>query len=141
MKGASCSFDLYPIITNDTMEKQIVIFDGECNLCNGVVGWLLKFAPTDIFHFVPFQSPLGQHLLVEYGFPTHDLTTVILFDGSGSHTHSDGFLRIISKIPKWQPVGAFFAFIPKILRDTIYKIASRNRVKWFGKSNACSVSF
>lgn len=121
--------------------KDIVIFDGECNLCNGVVGWLLKFAPEDLFHFTPFQSPEGQHFLKQYGFPTAQLDTVILIDADGPKTHSDGFLKIVSKIPKWQRVAALLAFIPKLVRDGIYKIASKNRVKWFGKSRSCTISF
>ncbi len=120
--------------------KDIIIFDGECNLCNGVVGWLLKFAPQDLFDFVPFQSPYGQELLKSNGFPTQQLDTVILIDNSGLHTHSDGFLRVISKIPKWQRVAALLAFIPRLLRDYIYKTASKHRLLWFGTSNSCTIS-
>ena len=123
------------------MEKSIIVFDGECNLCNGVVGWLLKFAPEETFQFVPFQSPRGQELLIEHNFPTKELTTVIFFDEKGPHTHSDGFLKIVERIPKYRLVAALLAFIPRIIRDTIYNLASRNRVKWFGKSDACAISF
>ena len=120
--------------------KDIIIFDGECNLCNGVVGWLLKYAPEELFSFVPFQSPKGQALLVENGFDTHRLDTVILIDNQGVHTHSDGFLRVISKIPKWERVAALLAFIPRLLRDFVYKTASKHRVKWFGTSRSCAIS-
>jgi len=122
-------------------EKDIIIFDGECNLCNGVVGWLLKFAPKDLFSFVAFQSPQGQALLKTHGFPTQQLDTVILIDDLGIHTHSDGFLQLISKIPKWKRVAALLAFIPRMIRDSFYKLASRNRVKWFGNSQSCTVGF
>lgn len=124
-----------------TMRQSTIIFDGECSLCNGVVGWLLKFAPKDIFEFVAFQSPKGQRLLQKHNFPTTALTTVILIDENGAHTHSDGFLKIVSKIPKWKLVAALLAYIPRIIRDTIYNLASRNRVRWFGKSKTCTVSF
>ncbi|WP_203258480.1 thiol-disulfide oxidoreductase DCC family protein [Hyunsoonleella ulvae] len=123
------------------MKKDIIIFDGECNLCNGVVGWLLKFAPANLFQFVAFQSPYGQQLLKTYGYPTHQLDTVILIDEAGVKTHSDGFLKIVSKIPKWQRVAALLAFIPRLIRDGIYKMASKNRVAWFGKSKSCTISF
>ncbi len=123
------------------MEKNRIVFDGECNLCNGVVGWLLSFAQKDVFEFVAFQSPMGQRLLKAHNYPTTRLTTVILFDENGSHTHSDGFLKIISKIPKWCLAAALLAFIPRIIRDTIYNLASKNRILLFGKSNACTVSF
>ncbi|AXT51770.1 DUF393 domain-containing protein [Aquimarina sp. BL5] len=124
-----------------SLNKSIIIFDGECNLCNGVVGWLMQFAPEDLFHFIPFQSPQGQKLLKEHGYPTQRLDTVILIDENGSHTHSDGFLRIVSKIPKWKRVAALLAFVPRMLRDGIYRLASRNRVKWFGQSQSCTINF
>ncbi len=124
-----------------TQPKSVIIFDGECNSCNGVVGWLLKFAPVNTFKYVAFQSPQGQELLMQYGFPTKTLDTVILIDEDSVKTHSDGFLKIVSKIPRWQRVAAFLAFIPRLIRDTIYKIASKHRVKWFGKSQSCTISF
>ncbi|MEP2935879.1 MAG: DCC1-like thiol-disulfide oxidoreductase family protein [Gilvibacter sp.] len=121
--------------------KDIIIFDGECNLCNGVVGWLLKFAPADIFSFIPFQSPKGQEFLILYDFPTERLDTVILIDPKGVHTHSDGFLRVVSKIPKWKRVATLLAFVPRMLRDFVYVTASKNRVKWFGNSKSCTINF
>ncbi|GAA4272778.1 DUF393 domain-containing protein [Aquimarina gracilis] len=121
--------------------KSTIIFDGECNLCNGVVGWLLKFAPKDIFEFVPFQSPKGQGFLKQYNYPLERLETVILIDENGSHTHSDGFLKIVSKIPRWRLVAALLAFVPRMIRDAIYNLASRNRVKWFGQSKSCTINF
>ncbi|MGC6430296.1 MAG: thiol-disulfide oxidoreductase DCC family protein [Jejuia sp.] len=126
----------------DTTEtKAIIVFDGECNLCNGVVGWLLKFAPVNTFKFIPFQSSRGQELLTQHHFPTTTLDTVILIDEDGVQTHSDGFLKIVSKIPKWQRVAALHAFIPRLICDSIYKMASKYRVKWFGKSQSCTISF
>ncbi len=121
--------------------KNRIIFDGECNLCNGVVGWLMKFAPVDVFEFIAFQSPKGQELLKQYGYPLDNLETVILIDEDGAHTHSDGFLKIVSKIPKWRLVAALLAFVPRIIRDSIYNLASRNRVRWFGQSNSCTINF
>ena len=123
------------------LTKDIIIFDGECNLCNGVVGWLLKFAPEDLFQFVAFQSNYGQQLLTKHGFPTKQLDTVILIDENGVKTHSDGFLKIVSKIPKWQRVAALLGFIPRLIRDFIYKTASKNRLKWFGQSKSCTIDF
>ncbi len=121
--------------------KNTIIFDGECNLCNGVVGWLLKFAPERIFQFVPFQSPQGQEFLKQYNYPLERLETVILIDENGPHTHSDGFLKIVSKIPRWRLVAALLAFVPRMIRDAIYNLASRNRVKWFGQSKSCTINF
>lgn len=121
-------------------EKDIVIFDGECSLCNGVVGWLLKLAPPSIFEFVAFQSPRGQDLLRQNNRDTTSLDTVILIDNDGLHTHSDGFLRIVSYIPKWHRVSALLAFIPRLIRDFLYKTASKHRVHWFGSASSCIIN-
>lgn len=120
--------------------RDIIIFDGECSLCNGVVGWLLKFAPSSTFEFVPFQSPKGQSLLRHYNWGTEQLDTVILIDTQGLHTHSDGFLRIVSNIPKWQRLAALLAFIPRLIRDFVYKTASRYRLRLFGTSSSCAIT-
>ena len=124
-----------------TIQKSIVVFDGECNLCNGVVGWLLRFAPSDIFRFVAFQSTEGQSILKKYNFPLERLETVILLDEYGVNTRSDGFLKIVSSIPRWRVVAALLTYIPRIVRDTIYNVASRNRMKWFGKATSCTINF
>ncbi|MEM8847410.1 MAG: DUF393 domain-containing protein [Bacteroidota bacterium] len=122
------------------MEKSVIIFDGECNLCNGVVGWLLKNAQMDVFNFVPFQSSYGQEILRNNGFETDNLETVVLLDEQGVHTLSDGFLRILSKIPEWKSLAVVFSLVPRFMRDGVYKLAARNRVRWFGKSQFCTVN-
>ncbi|MEM9363531.1 MAG: DCC1-like thiol-disulfide oxidoreductase family protein [Bacteroidota bacterium] len=122
------------------MEKSIIIFDGECNLCNGVVGWLLRNIDMDIFDYVPFQSSYGQEILRNNGFKTDTLETVVLLDEFGVHTLSDGFLGIIAKIPEWSLLATTLSIVPRFIRDGIYRIAAKNRVRWFGKSQFCTVS-
>ena len=71
--------------------RDAIVFDGECNLCNGIVGWLLNNGAADEFEMIAFQSPNGQQILHDYGFPTDRLETVVLMTASGIKTHSDGF--------------------------------------------------
>nr|WP_299000181.1 DUF393 domain-containing protein [uncultured Allomuricauda sp.] len=122
------------------MEKSVIVFDGECNLCNGVVGWLLKNADVDVFNFVPFQSNYGQEILRNNGFETDNLETVVLLDEKGVHTLSDGFLRILAKLPQWKSLATIFGWVPRFIRDSVYRLAAKNRVRWFGKSQFCTVN-
>lgn len=124
-----------------SQNQNIIIYDGICNLCNGVVGWVFKNAPKDKFQFVPFQSRRGQELLTLNNFRTDRLDTVILFEGDTIYTKSTGFLKIVSKMPNWRLVSQVLGVIPRIFRDTIYDTASRNRIKWFGNNTAmCTVN-
>ncbi len=70
----------------------------------------MNFAPKDLLQFVAFQSTYGQSLLNEHGIETDRLDTVILIDQNGVNTHSDGFIRIISKMPK-RETGCILACI------------------------------
>ncbi|WP_411031080.1 thiol-disulfide oxidoreductase DCC family protein [Spongiimicrobium sp. 3-5] len=122
-------------------KENIIIFDGECRLCNGVVTNILRFSPDKNFRFVAFQSWEGKTLLKANNFAVERLETVILIDEQGVHTHSDGFLKILSKIPKFQKVARLMTLVPKIIRDFIYTTAAKKRVQWFGKSKTCTIVF
>ncbi|WP_222984956.1 thiol-disulfide oxidoreductase DCC family protein [Flagellimonas meishanensis] len=121
------------------MEKSIIIFDGECNLCNGVVAWLIRTSNSSFFDFVPFQSARGQQILACNGLETDTLETVVLVDENGLHTLSDGFLKIIGKVPKYQLLARVLGLPPRFARDGFYSFVAKNRVRLFGKSAYCRV--
>ncbi len=131
--------DRYPMKT-ETATTSIIIFDAECALCNGVVGWLFSYAPSSVFEFVPFQSPKGQKRLKELGFSGTSLETVILIEADTILTHSDGFLKILTAIPGWKGIASFLALIPRLFRDGIYKFAAKYRLQLFGSSGSCALT-
>ncbi len=115
--------------------ENVVIFDGDCNLCNGVAAWVMKRAKKDTFRFIPFESCEGQLLLERYQFPLDRLDTVIFVKRDIPHTLSDGFIKIIIELPRWRRLAVIVALIPSKWRDAVYRVAAKNRVQWFG-SNA-----
>ncbi|OWP85683.1 thiol-disulfide oxidoreductase, partial [Flavobacterium covae] len=48
-------------------DKQIILFDGVCNLCNYWVQYIIKHDKNDIFRFVTLESELGQEVLQYLG--------------------------------------------------------------------------
>lgn len=121
------------------LKTPVIIFDGDCTLCNGVVSWVIKQTPKNAFVFVPFRSKYGQDLLKTYQFPLHQLETVILVKDGQVFTYSDGFLKIIALIPNYKYLSSVLSMVPRVIRDTVYKTAAKNRVKWFGQSTTCTV--
>jgi predicted DCC family thiol-disulfide oxidoreductase YuxK len=41
----------------------ILLFDGVCKVCNGVVNWLIDRDPKGAFRFASLQSEVGRALL------------------------------------------------------------------------------
>lgn len=46
---------------------KIILFDGDCNLCNRSVRFIIRHDPAARFHFASLQSGTGQRLLREAG--------------------------------------------------------------------------
>lgn len=78
----------------DPREQPIVLFDGVCQLCAGVVRFAIARDPEARFRFAPLQSPLAQALLERHGCDPGALDTVVLVDGDGAHVRSSAALRI-----------------------------------------------
>ena len=119
--------------------RSLIIFDGQCNLCNGVVGWMLRRDGGDRYKFIPFRSADGQAMLKERGFPLDRLDSVIVIDRSLVYTKSDGFLKMMEELQGWNLLARSVKVIPRSLRDAVYVFASRNRVRLFGQASACVI--
>jgi predicted DCC family thiol-disulfide oxidoreductase YuxK len=63
-------------------ESHIVLFDGVCNLCIGIVNFIIKRDSEKKFRFAALQSESGQMLLKEYGISSTDINTLIYISGN-----------------------------------------------------------
>lgn len=115
----------------------IVIFDGVCNLCNGVVAWIIPRDPANHVHFAALQSPAGQRLLQAHAIDTAYTDSVIVIDGNHIFVESDAALRICHYLRWPWPLLRHLHIIPRPWRDTIYRWVARNRYRWFGRRDHC----
>jgi predicted DCC family thiol-disulfide oxidoreductase YuxK len=115
----------------------IVIFDGVCNLCNGVVRWIIPRDPAQRIRFAALQSPAGQRLLQQHAVDTTTLDSVIVIDGDAVLVESDAALRICHVLRGPWPLLRHLQIIPRAWRDTIYRWVARNRYRWFGRREQC----
>jgi predicted DCC family thiol-disulfide oxidoreductase YuxK len=117
----------------------VILFDGVCNLCDGLVGFIIRRDPRRIFRFAPLQSPAGRHLLLSHRLDSARLDTFVLLDGDRCLTRSDAALSIVKRLePPWSFL-ALFGIVPRPLRNWLYGIVARNRYAWFGRRDECLV--
>ena len=114
----------------------IVLYDGVCNLCNGVVQTLLKLDTNDVFRFAPLQSPIGEQLLEANGLP-NDLSTVVYIESGLAFRHSSAAIRILKHLPF--PLNLLYGLIavPAPVRDYAYGLISVSRYQLFGHTEQC----
>ncbi|MDO6516765.1 thiol-disulfide oxidoreductase DCC family protein [Zobellia uliginosa] len=120
--------------------KQIILFDGVCNLCNGAVQFVIKRDTLDVFRYAPLQSELGKKLIAERNIDSNSIDSIILIDpGVAYYIKSDAALEIGKQLKGYKTLSSILLWIPRSLRDIVYDFIARNRYKWYGKKEHCMV--
>ncbi len=112
----------------------IIFFDGECNLCNSFVTFVIRRDLRKEFVFSSLQSSFAKNTLKEV-LTKEGVNTVILQRDGFLFYKSDAALEVLRKLSGAWPVFYSFKIVPKIIRDLIYDWIAANRHRWFGKSN------
>lgn len=121
----------------NTIPHPIIFFDGVCNLCTGVVQFVIRHDPKHRFRFASLQSEIGQQLLKQYNLPSEEFGSFILFEKGKVHTKSTAALTVAKKLNGLLPIWYTWITLPKFIRDAVYNLVARNRYKWFGKKEEC----
>jgi predicted DCC family thiol-disulfide oxidoreductase YuxK len=119
--------------------KPVIIFDGVCNLCSGLVRFLLERDPRGEFLLTSYQSPAGRRLLKRFGVDPETVATVYLVEGGRLHARSAALLRVARRLPFPWKLAAALVLVPRPWRDRLYDWIARNRYRWFGKRDTCRV--
>ena len=115
----------------------VVVFDGECAFCNRWVDFLLRFDRRDIFRFVARQTEAGALFSRQAGLPEGGTGSIVVAENGAVLVRSTAVLRMLSLLGFPFSLAAIFCAIPRALRDVVYDWIARNRLKWFGRRQAC----
>src|SRR5690606_13064426 len=117
--------------------NKIILFDGVCNLCNGLVQFVIKRDKDAIFTFGSLQSVEGQTLLKENDLPTDDFDSFVYLRDQKIQRKSTGALYVRKDLGGvWSLLFAFI-IIPAPIRDFLYGLIAKNRYSVFGRREAC----
>ncbi len=120
--------------------KKIILFDGVCNLCNGVIQFVIKRDKKDTFRYAALQSEIGAQLIAERAIDTTKVDSIILIEpGVAYFTKSDAALEISKSFGGGWKLLSISTWIPKSFRDVVYDLIARNRYKLFGRKDACMI--
>ncbi|MEP6949608.1 MAG: thiol-disulfide oxidoreductase DCC family protein [Ginsengibacter sp.] len=120
-------------------ETHILLFDGVCNLCNGIVQFTIKRDSKAKFKFASLQSESGQSLLRQFGLPTDDFDSFVYISGDKCFLKSSAGLHVFKDLGGIWKIFYVFIIIPKFIRDYVYNLIAGTRYKIFGRRNTCMV--
>lgn len=118
-------------------QKQVLLYDGVCNLCNGMVRFVIRWDRKNKIQFASLQSETGKSYLEELGLPTDDLDTLVYVKAGRHFTRSSAVLEIVKDMGGFWRLLYVLIIIPRCLRDPVYRLVARMRYRVFGKRDNC----
>ena len=121
----------------------VVLFDGECNLCDKSVRFIFAHDPAGYFRFAPLQSDLGRALAEKYGHAAtlagEAPSSVILIEGGALYDRSTAALRIARRLSGPVRFLGGLLWVPAPLRDLGYRLIARVRYRIWGRHDGCTL--
>jgi predicted DCC family thiol-disulfide oxidoreductase YuxK len=124
--------------------RPVLLFDGECGLCNRVVRLLLRLDRHGRLRFASLQGPAAQEFLRAHGLPVEDFSTLVFVPDWILRAEKTFLLRTDGAIAALRACGSpgrllatMLAVVPRRLRDAGYKLVARTRYRIFGPWQAC----
>ena len=118
-------------------DRPIIVFDGFCALCSGWARFVLRHDRRRLFRLLPAQTPLGHALYRHYGLDPEDYETNVLVEDGEAWFKSEGSIRMFERLGAPWSWAAVMRLLPLPVRDRLYELVARNRLRWFGRRDVC----
>ena len=115
--------------------NKIIVFDGECLICNRFYKWVLRNDKKNVFMFTNIQSKFYS----ENSNIDKSKDSIIVITKNRILYDCDAIVYIL-KITKTQLVIRFIISIfPRFISNSIYRTIAKNRYNFFGKKETCFI--
>lgn len=120
-------------------DKIIILFDGECAMCNNYILFVAKNDSDDNFRFLSIQNKKIIELKKTHAIEEDSVSSICIIDNNKIKRKSKAILKIVSMLKFPYNLLIVFYLIPSFIRDIIYDLVAKNRYRIFGKIDECSI--
>ena len=115
----------------------VILFDGDCALCQASVRFVLRHDRRALFRFAPLGSKVVRPFLRQW-FPDGNVPdTVMLWHRGRLCMRSSAVLGMLSLMPFPWPILLIFKIMPVFLLDMGYRIIARLRNQFPHSPSLC----
>lgn len=118
-------------------DRSIVFYDGECGFCQSTVQIILSNDKSSLIHFASIQSSFTTSFFQSINEPIPDLSTFYFYYNGQLYSKSNAALNVARLLKFPFPLLFIFKIVPKFIRDFIYDLIAKNRLKL--ASNSCRI--
>jgi predicted DCC family thiol-disulfide oxidoreductase YuxK len=123
----------------ETSRVPVLLYDGECGLCNALMRFMLKNDRRGVLRFAPLQGNTGQVFLRNRGLNTQDFDSLVFIDDltradTPFFMRTTGALKAFAEMGgAWSRLSRVLLLVPAGVRDVVYKLVARSRYRIFGR--------
>lgn len=117
----------------------VLLFDGECGLCNRLVRLLLRLDSGGVLRFAPLQGPSAQEFLRMHELPLKDFDSLVFVAEWSQRKRPDFLRRTEGAMAALRACGGAGRMLARVLRifpatwrDAGYRMVARCRHRLFG---------
>jgi len=131
--------------SGDRVPRHVVFFDGECFMCNRSMRMLMGLDRKQRLRFAPLQGETAREVIERREDLEFDLKTIIYVENLGGKNEkvflrSTAVLQSVIRTGRgWASLARLALVVPRPLRDVVYNFIARNRIRWFGRTESCSL--
>ena len=100
---------------------------------------ILRFDSKKFFYFSNLDSSFSKKVIKENKVESLEGKTIILYHNNKIIIKSNAAIKIAYLLGGFFKIFIIFKILPSFIRDGIYDVISRNRYRWFGKSDSCYI--
>ncbi|MGC3992086.1 MAG: DCC1-like thiol-disulfide oxidoreductase family protein [Chthoniobacteraceae bacterium] len=121
----------------------LVLYDGECGLCQWGIRRLVKWDRRGRLRFAPLQGETAARVLSrQAGLDGIKSVLFVKTEADGSQQvwkKSAAVLRAIGYCGAVARLAGVLLLVPAFLRDLVYDFIARRRYRWCGKDDSCPI--
>jgi predicted DCC family thiol-disulfide oxidoreductase YuxK len=122
------------------VSKPIIVFDGECALCNGFVAWLIRHDSRAVFLIAGSAGEVGRAVVGAAGLEGALIrSTIVVWDGERGLVRSDAVLAILARLGWPWRAAVVGRLVPRRWRDAVYGAVAKRRARIDADDAACGV--
>ena len=120
--------------------RNIVFFDGVCNLCNNGVNWIWKHNKSEDLYFSSLQSDFASKFFADTPYHIQNLDTVYFYEGGRFYQRSEAILRIMTHFSGgYRRLARWLLKVPTFISDGFYRLIAATRYQFFGAKDHCRI--
>ena len=127
-----------PSLASAGIAKPVIFFDDVCVMCNSFVDLLLRVDRRQRFFFAPLRGETAGKLLPPLPEDASKWSMVYV-DEAGIHDESDASLEVYRRLGGLWSLLSLARLVPRVIRNSVYRVIARNRYRWFGKRDTCRI--